>query len=113
MKISIAKIQKPRARLIKLTPVEILCRACRLITQSGVSTFDSDARANLRLKLAVASIRFSLFLIGGRNGLFLSPHPPAVLTNSNEKSAAIPQKKHFTIPKSFKRIFQRQTLLAR
>src|SRR6516162_433509 len=61
MKISIAKIQKPRARLTRQIPVEILCRACRLITQSGVSTFDSDARANLRLKLAVASIGFSFF----------------------------------------------------
>jgi len=59
-KISVAKTQKPRVRLIRLIPVEILCRVCRLSNQSVVSTFESDARANLRLKLAVASIGFSL-----------------------------------------------------
>jgi len=61
MKISIAKTQKPRVRLIRLILVEILCRVCRLTNQSVVSIFDSDGRANLRLKLEVASIRVGLF----------------------------------------------------
>jgi hypothetical protein len=61
MRISIAKTQNPRARLIRLIPVEILCMVCRLSTQSVVSTFDSDARVNPRLKLAVASMGVSLF----------------------------------------------------
>jgi hypothetical protein len=56
MKTSIAKPQNPSARLIRLSPVEILCRVCRLRNQSGVSTFDSDAGANLRLNEEVAFI---------------------------------------------------------
>jgi hypothetical protein len=54
------KTQKLKAKLIKLIPVEIFCRVCRLSDHSGVSTFDSDIGPNLRLKLAVASIGFSL-----------------------------------------------------
>ena len=64
MKISIAKTQNPRARLIRLIPVEILCRVCRLSTQLVVSTFDSETRVNLRLRLAVASMGL-VFLRGG------------------------------------------------
>ena len=51
------------ASLTRLIRVAILCSTCRLSNQSVVSTFESDARANLRLKLAVASI--GVFLIGG------------------------------------------------
>jgi hypothetical protein len=36
-----------------------------LSNQSAVSTFDSDTGANLRLKLAVASIGVWSFLVGG------------------------------------------------
>ena len=56
--------------------------------------------------MAVASIGFRLVLMGGRNGLFLSPHPPAVLTSSNEKSAAIPQKNILQFQKSLSGSFK-------
>ena len=49
------------ASLTRLVRVAILCSTCRLSSQSVVSTFDSDTGANLRLKLAVASIGLSLF----------------------------------------------------
>jgi len=39
--ISIPKIEKPRDKLTKLTPVEIICSACRLNNWLGVSVFDS------------------------------------------------------------------------
>jgi hypothetical protein len=50
--------------LTRLIRVAILCSTCRLNNESAVSTFKSDARANLRLKLAVASVWESC-LIGG------------------------------------------------
>src|SRR5262249_53837048 len=53
--ISIPRIEKPIASLIRLIRVAILCSNWRLSTQSVASTFESDARANLRLKLEVAS----------------------------------------------------------
>jgi len=39
--ISIPKIEKPRDKLTKLTPVEIICNVCRLNNRLGVSVFDS------------------------------------------------------------------------
>ena len=49
----------------RLIRVVILCSTCRLNNQSAFSTLESDARANLRLKV-VASMAFSAGLIGGR-----------------------------------------------
>jgi hypothetical protein len=59
--ISIPRIEKPIAWLTRLIRVAILCSACRLRNESGVSSFDSGTRANLRLKLAVASMGLVLF----------------------------------------------------
>ena len=39
--ISIPKIEKPRDKLTKLIPVEIICSACRLNNRFGVSVFDA------------------------------------------------------------------------
>jgi hypothetical protein len=59
--ISIPRIEKPIAWLTRLSRVATLCSTCRLGNESGVSVFESDTRANLRLKLAVPSIGLVLF----------------------------------------------------
>jgi hypothetical protein len=41
--ISIPKIEKPRAWLMRLSPVAILSRLCRLSNRSAIRAFDPDA----------------------------------------------------------------------
>jgi hypothetical protein len=91
--ISIPSIEKPIASLTRLIPVAILCGTCRLSTQSVVSIFDSAGRANLRLKLAVASIGGWSFLRGGCRFFSLAiPYKSisrAGVSESDEKSEKI------------------------
>jgi hypothetical protein len=86
-------IEKPIASLTRLIRVAILCSTCRLSNQSVVSTFDSDARANLRLKLAVASIGVWSFLVGGcwffSLAISYKSIPRAGVSESDEKSEKI------------------------
>jgi hypothetical protein len=39
----VPKIEKPKAWLIRLSPVAVLSRVCRVSNRSAIRTFDSDA----------------------------------------------------------------------
>ena len=99
--INIPRIEKPVAWPTRLSRVAILCSTCRLRNESDVSTFESDTRANLRLKLPVASMGLVLFI---RSAAVDFPFLPSSSRGYSlqRETRRDPSKKIFRIPKILK-----------